>query len=87
MAQRSRADRRAVTAQDVLRICGQVDDAKVVAIVEAQPSYEELEEAAAWLADEGGPLREMERPLSGKAAIVYEILESDLGERRNREET
>ena len=76
---------RPVTAEDVLEICGEIDDTKVVAIVEARPSYEDLEEAAAWLADEGDPLREMARPLSGKAAIVYRILEPELGERNERE--
>jgi len=81
MVQQVGPDRKAVTAQDVSQVCGQIDDAKVLAIVEANPSYEDLEEAAAWLADEGQPLREMARPLSGKAAIVYQILESDLGER------
>ena len=81
----SDADRKAVTAEDVVRVCGRIDDTKLVAIVEAKPSLEELEEAAAWLADEGGPLREMKRPLSGKAAVIYEILEPELGERKDRE--
>lgn len=85
MTQRSHAERRAVTAQDVLRICGHIDDAKMTAILETEPNYEELEEAAAWLADEEDPLRELERPLTGKAAIIFEILESDLQERENRE--
>ena len=75
---------RAVNADDVLRVCGEIDDTKVVAIVEAQPTYEDLEEAAAWVADEGAPLRELKRPLSGKAAIVYRILETELGERDER---
>ena len=76
---------RPVDANDVLQVCGEIDDTKVVAIVEAQPSYEDLEEAAAGLADEGDPLREMARPLSGKAAIIYRILEPELGERDERE--
>lgn len=70
---KERSAARPVDAEDVLQVCGEIDDTKVVAIVDAQPSYEDLEEAAAWLADEGDPLREMARPLSGKAAIIYKI--------------
>ena len=81
MAQHTEPHRKAVTAEDVVSVCGRMGDAKVTAIVDAKPSYEDLEEAAAWLADEGEPLREMARPLTGKAAIVYQILESDLDER------
>jgi hypothetical protein len=79
MAQHIGPDPKPVTAQDVERVCGRIGDAKIVAIVEAEPSYEDLEEAAAWLADEGEPLRAIARPLTGKTAIVYRILESDLG--------
>jgi hypothetical protein len=79
MAQHIGPGRKVVTAHDVASIFGKIEDAKVVAIVEADPSYEDLEEAAAWLADEGEP-----QPLTGKAAIVYQILESDLGEQEER---
>jgi hypothetical protein len=84
MADSTGSDRKSVTIEDVARVCGHIDEAKVAAILEANPTYEELEEAAAWLADEGEPLREMARPLAGKAAMVYRILESDLGEREER---
>ena len=76
------SDRRDVTAEDASRICGRIDDFKVVAIVEAALSYEGM----AWLADDGDPLRELERLLRGKAAVVYGILKADLGEPRDREE-
>jgi hypothetical protein len=69
---------RGVTAQEVFDVCGTLDDGKVTAIVEAGPTYEELEEAVAWAADEGDPLRALARPLSGKAAEVYEILATEL---------
>jgi hypothetical protein len=69
-----------VTAADVVRLCGQIDDAKLAAIVAAQPTAAELEEAVAWLAGEGEPLAKAARPLVGKTAVVYAILESDLGE-------
>jgi len=85
MAETSNPDRMAVTAQDIVRVCGRIDDTKLIAIMEVKPSLEELEEAAAWLADEGDPLREMKRPLSGKAAAIFEILEPELGERKDRE--
>ena len=85
MARSSGPNRQGVTPEDVLQVFGRIDDAKVVAIVEAQASYEDLEEAAAWLADEGETLRKMKRPLSGKAATVYEILQSELEEPQQRE--
>ena len=47
---------RAATAEDVLRLCGTIDDAKVVEIVNLAPTIEELEEAVAWSADEGETL-------------------------------
>ncbi len=73
----------AATAEDVLRLCGTIDDAKVVEIVNLSPTLEELEEAAAWSADEGETLGKDERPLGGVAARIYEILstELDTGER------
>ena len=69
-----------VTAADVVRLCGRIDDAKLAAIVATHPSQAELEEAVAWLADEGEPLAKAARPLAGKAAIVYRILESEVRE-------
>ena len=74
-----------VTAADVVRLCGRIDDAKLAAIVAAHPSQAELEEAVAWLADEGEPLAKAARPLAGKAAIVYRILESEIREEDDAE--
>ena len=73
---------RTATAEDVLRLCGTIDDAKVVEIVNLSPTIEELEEAVAWSADEGETLGKDERPLNGVAAQIYEILftELDTGE-------
>jgi len=83
MNQRSKADREAprgrpITARDVFEVCGEIDDTQVVAIVDLQPSYEELEEAAAWAAEEGDALRDSDRPLNGKVSAIYEILATEL---------
>lgn len=83
MKKRSKADTQAprprpITARDVFDVCGEIDDTQVVAIVDLQPSYEELEEAAAWAAEEGDALRDAERPLNGKVSAIYDILATEL---------
>ncbi len=69
---------RSATAADVLALCGTIDDAKVVEILNLSPTLEELEEAVAWTADEGEALGKDERPLGGVAAKIYEILATEL---------
>jgi hypothetical protein len=71
------ASAHSVTAQEVFQLCGAIEDAKVAAIVAAAPTYEELEEAVAWTADEAEPLGAAERSLSGKVAEIYEILATE----------
>ncbi|HEX9837487.1 MAG TPA: hypothetical protein VGB90_11575 [Alphaproteobacteria bacterium] len=67
----------AVTARDVMDVMGDLDDMKIAAIVAEQPTMDELEEAAAWAAGESDVLGEMERPLEGVTARVYDIITSD----------
>ena len=66
-----------VTARDVMDVMGDLDDMKIAAIVAEQPTLEELEEAAAWAAGESDVLGEMERPLEGVIARVYDIITND----------
>jgi hypothetical protein len=66
-----------VTARDVMDVMGDLDDMKIAAIVAEQPTLEELEEAVAWAAGESDVLGEMERPLEGVIARVYDIITND----------
>jgi hypothetical protein len=66
-----------VTAREVMDLFGDLDDMKIAAIVAEQPTMGELEEAAAWAAGESDMIGELERPLEGVIARVYEIITSD----------
>ena len=66
-----------LTHHEVTRILGPIVDAKVSAILAAGASLEDLEEAAQWIAGESYVMGELERPLTGVAAEVYEILTAD----------
>lgn len=64
----------AVTYDEVLHLFGEISDHTIVEILEVKPSYRELEEVAMRLAQENDVMGELERPLEGAAARVYDIL-------------
>jgi hypothetical protein len=64
-------------AGDIVRLLGEMDAVKLAAIERAGATLRDLEEVAAWLAGEDDVMGELERPLSGVAAQVYEILTAD----------
>jgi phosphoglycolate phosphatase-like HAD superfamily hydrolase len=68
---------RALTPQDVRHIVGDLDDAKIAAILATDATVEELEEAAAWASGESDVMGDLERPLEGVVATVYDILMTD----------
>ena len=63
-----------LTPQDVKDIVGDRDNAKIGAILEMDATPEELEEAAAWASGESDVMGDLERPLSGVVARLYDIL-------------
>lgn len=67
----------ALTADQVLALCGDILDWKVAAIIATGASTRELEEAIAWAAGENDLLLEERRTLAGTPALVYDILASD----------
>ena len=69
--------RQPVTRNDVLRLFGNIQNGKCAAILQTGATMEELEEVAAWTAGEDDVMGEIERPLHGAAAQVYEILTAD----------
>jgi hypothetical protein len=69
--------RRELGHDDVRRIAGDIDDAKIAAIIGTGASLEELEEAVAWIAGESDVMGEARVPLSGVVAQVYDLLVQD----------
>jgi hypothetical protein len=65
---------RRLTPQDVREIVGDLDDAKIAAILATGANAEQLEEAMAWASGESDVMGELERPLEGVVATVYDIL-------------
>jgi hypothetical protein len=65
---------RGLTHQDVREIAGDLDDAKIAVILATGATAEQLEEAMAWAAGESDVMGDLERPLSGVVARLYDIL-------------
>ena len=59
-------------------ILGDVDDSKLTAILELDPSLEEIEEAVLKVQGLAGLHRHDEWPLRGKAGLIFDILSSEL---------
>lgn len=66
-----------VTSDDIRRLLGEIDAHKVVEILESGATLAELEEVAAHLALETDVMGELERPLTGRARTIYELLRRD----------
>lgn len=62
---------------DLRRILGDIDDAKVVEILALKPTLADLEEAAIWATGDGDILAKGGRPLGGVAAAIVDILTAD----------
>lgn len=75
-----------ITRDDIIHLFGEVNDHRVVEILEIDASLEDLEEASTWLADESDVMGEARIPLTGRAGQVYEILARDKEWAQQREE-
>jgi len=69
-AQTSKMHASVITADQLRAIVGDIDDAKVIGILDLQPTVAELEEAAIWAQGDGDVLARAGRPLSGKVAEI-----------------
>ena len=67
---------------DLTRILGEVDDAKIVEILALKPTLQELEEAAVWVTGDGDVLAKSGHPLGGVVAAIVDIMISDEEEPR-----
>ncbi len=66
-----------ISPAELKAILGDIDDAKVIEIIELKPTLAELEEAAVWATGDGDVLAKGGRPLAGTVAAVLEILTAD----------
>ena len=62
------------TAEDVRRLFGEIDDIRIAEIVATGATVQDLEEVFAYMHGDDTPLEEMQQPLSGRAAQIYDIL-------------
>lgn len=62
---------------DVLRLFGELDDHKIEEIIELNPSLDELEVTAAYVAGMNDVMGKEHHPLSGRVAQIYEVVTSD----------
>jgi hypothetical protein len=76
-------NRESATTEDVVRILGALDSAKILPIIELRPTIADIEEASMWLGgdrDVFGP----GQPLKGIASQIVTILTADEDEERPR---
>ena len=69
----------------VVRIAGDVSDAKAIAIIACGASLDELEQAVAWASLEDDVMGKERRSLTGIVAELYEILTADEGGENERD--
>ena len=78
MTTKTRERPAALTHEQIVELVGDIPDAKAVAIIATQGTFQDLEEAVAWASGESDVMGEAELPLAGAAAKIYEILDADL---------
>jgi hypothetical protein len=66
-----------VPSSEVRRLFGDIDDHYVEEIIESGANIAELEEVAAHLANETDVMGELEKPLTGRALRIFQILRRD----------
>ena len=61
-------------AGDVRRLCGNIADHQLEAILETGAGFDDIEAAVAWAQGEDDVMGKTRRPLAGPARAVYDIL-------------
>lgn len=71
---------------DIVHIVGDLEDSKIAAILAITPTAQEVEAAVLWTEAESDVVDELEQPLTGATALIYEILitRKDFGEEEHR---
>lgn len=62
------------TLREIRAIVGDLDAAKLEAILDSGATPAEIEEALAWAQGESDVMGDLQRPLNGRVAAVYDIL-------------
>jgi len=75
---------RTLSRADVRRLLGDIDDHKLAEIVASGATIADLERAAAYLAQETDVMGELEKPLTGHAGLIYELVRRDEAESEER---
>jgi predicted translin family RNA/ssDNA-binding protein len=68
---------KSLTYSEIVRLFGTIDDHKVAEIIDLNPSHDELEVVESYLAGLTDVMGSERRPLSGKAASIYDIVTRD----------
>lgn len=66
-----------VSREQVIEIVGRINDTRVAEIIATGATPAQVTEAFAWLSEDEYLGGELEKPLSGVVAQVYEILRAD----------
>jgi hypothetical protein len=66
-----------ISRDDLTRVVGEIEDAKVIDILALKPTMADVEEAAIWAIGDGDVLAKAGRPLIGISAEIFEILTAD----------
>ena len=69
-----------ISYEEVKRLFGDIDAHNAREIIESGASLTELEEVAIHLAGANDVMGELERPLTGQALRIYELLRHDQGQ-------
>jgi len=66
-----------VTAEDISRLLGALDERRTLDILALRPTLSDVEQAAVWLAGDGDVIAKSGHPLAGVVAEILDILAVD----------
>ena len=66
-----------VTAEDISRLLGALDERRTLDILALRPTLSDVEQAAVWLAGDGDVIARSGHPLAGVVADILDILAVD----------
>ena len=69
-----------LTRDDIRRLCGDVTDGRAARMIATGATLDDLEVAVAWSAGESDVMGEERKPLTGRAAELYELLPEQFDE-------
>ncbi len=65
------------TLDDIRHYLGDVDDARAMQILSLEPTLDQVEQAALWVAGEGDRLSREGHPLEAQVAAIFDIVSQD----------